>query len=140
MVAWFGSRFGFDLTIQITASHNPPIYNGFKVITNKGSPAPDEDTSEIEGGLYGREWQDIVRSVSSIRVVKPQLVDPGPQYVDYVINDVPKMFKPRSRLRVIVDPPLFSTAINYTAKILKELGMEVIEVHNNYDPDFGGRS
>ncbi|WP_428761940.1 phosphoglucomutase/phosphomannomutase family protein [Vulcanisaeta sp.] len=138
VVAWYGSRFGFDLIIQITASHNPPIYNGFKVITSKGSPASDEDTSEIER-LYGQEWQDIVRSVSSIRVVKPQLVDPGPQYVDHVINDVLKMFKPRNRLRVVVDP-LFGTAINYTARILRELGMEVVEVHNNYDPNFGGRN
>ncbi len=138
VVAWFGSRFGFDLTIQITASHNPPIYNGFKVITSRGAPAPDEDTSEIER-LYDQEWQDIDRSVSSIKVVKPQLIDPGPHYVDHVISDVLRVFRPRSRLRVVVDP-LFGTAINYTAKILRELGMDVVEVHNSYDPGFEGRN
>ncbi|WP_054841866.1 phosphoglucomutase [Vulcanisaeta distributa] len=138
VVAWFGSRFGFDLTIQITASHNPPMYNGFKVITNKGSPAPDDDTNEIER-LYSQEWQDIDRFVSSIRVMKPQLIDPSSHYVDHVINDVLRMFKPRSRLRVIVDP-LFGTAINYTSKVLRELGMDVVEVHNSYDPSFGGRN
>ena len=136
--AWYGFKFGFDLTIQITASHNPPIYNGFKVITSKGSPAPDEDTVGIER-LYDEEWQDITRSVSNIRVTKPRLIDPSPQYIDHVISDVLSMFKPRTRLRVLVDP-LFGTSINYTGKILRELGMEVTEVHNNYDPDFGGRN
>ncbi|WP_054853657.1 phosphoglucomutase [Vulcanisaeta distributa] len=139
VIAWYNARFGFDLAIQITASHNPPMYNGFKVITSKGSPVPDEDTNGIER-LYDQEWRDIDRSVSSIRITKPQLVDPGYHYVDHVISDVLEMFKPRSRLRVIVDPPLFGTAINYTSKVLRELGMDVVEVHNSYDPGFGGRN
>ncbi len=138
VIAWFSSRFGFDLAIQITASHNPPMYNGFKVITSKGSPVPDEDTSEMER-LYDQERRDIDRSVSSIRVTKPQLIDPSSHYMDHVIGDVLGMFKPRSRLRVIVDP-LFGTAINYTSKVLRELGMDVVEFHNDYDPGFGGRN
>lgn len=81
VIAWYNARFGFDLAIQITASHNPPMYNGFKVITSKGSPVPDEDTNGIER-LYDQEWRDIDRSVSSIRITKPQLVDPGYHYVD----------------------------------------------------------
>ena len=48
VVAWFGFRFGFDLIIQITASHNPPVYNGFKVISRIGAPAQEEDTNQIE--------------------------------------------------------------------------------------------
>ena len=138
VVAWFGSHFGFDLIIQITASHNPPIYNGFKVITSRGAPAPDEDTTEIER-LYEEEWQDIIKSISSIKIVKPQLIDPNPEYINHVVNEALSMFKPRTKLRVLVDP-LFGTSINYTGKILRELGMDVTEIHNNYDPDFGGRN
>ncbi|MCG2887145.1 MAG: phosphoglucomutase/phosphomannomutase family protein [Vulcanisaeta sp.] len=137
VAAWFGSRFGFDLIIQITASHNPPIYNGFKVITNRGSPAQEEDTNEIER-LYQEEWEDIARSVSTIELRPVPTIDPAPDYMNYVIDSVTKMFKPRRRFKVLVDP-MYATAIGYTSEILRRLGMDVTEIHNNYDPSFGGR-
>lgn len=37
--------------IVITASHNPPIYNGFKVKASYGGPAHPEAIAEIEGHL-----------------------------------------------------------------------------------------
>ena len=137
VAAWFGSRFGFDLIIQITASHNPPIYNGFKVITNHGSPAQEEDTNEIER-LYQEEWEDIARSVSTIELRPVPTIDPAPDYMNYVIDSVTKMFKPRRRFKALVDP-MHATAIGYTSEILRRLGMDVTEIHNNYDPSFGGR-
>lgn len=135
--AWYGSRFGFDLVIQITASHNPPIYNGFKVITSRGSPAQEEDTDEIER-LYSNEYGDIHRSVANLELRPIPTVDPAPEYINYVYESVTKMFRPRSRFRVIVDP-IYATSIGYTSEIMRRLGMDVVEIHNNYDPGFGGR-
>ncbi|WP_243679707.1 hypothetical protein [Vulcanisaeta souniana] len=77
--AWYGNKFGFDLVIQITASHNPPTYNGFKVITNRGgSPAQEEDTDQIEK-LYSDEYSDITRSVKTLELRPIPAVDPAPQ-------------------------------------------------------------
>jgi phosphomannomutase len=58
--------------------------------------------------------------------------------MNYVIDSVTKMFKPRRRFKVLVDP-MYATAIGYTSEILRRLGMDVTEIHNNYDPSFGGR-
>jgi phosphomannomutase len=38
-----------DLGIVITASHNPPAYNGFKLKASFGGPLPPDQVSEIEG-------------------------------------------------------------------------------------------
>ncbi|KUO86790.1 MAG: phosphoglucomutase [Vulcanisaeta sp. MG_3] len=137
VVAWFGFRFGFDLVIQITASHNPPIYNGFKVISRIGAPAQEEDTNQIEK-TYQEEANDIARSVRDLELRPVPTVDPAPEYINYVIDSVTKMFKPRRRFKVIVDP-IYATSIGYTSEILKRLGMDVVEIHSNYDPSFGGR-
>ncbi|WP_243666724.1 hypothetical protein [Vulcanisaeta sp. JCM 16159] len=135
--AWYGFRFGFDLVIQITASHNPSIYNGFKVITSRGSPVQEEDTEEIER-LYNEEWHDINKSVNTIELRPIPTVDPAPEYINYVYESVTKMFRPRSRFKVIIDP-IYATSIGYTSEVMRRLGMEVTEIHDNYDPSFGGR-
>ncbi len=67
-------------------------------------------------------------------------VDPAPpEYINYVYESVTKMFKPRSKFKVIIDPPIYATSIGYTSEVLRRLGMEVTEIHNNYDSSFGGR-
>ncbi|MBN3038470.1 MAG: phosphoglucomutase/phosphomannomutase family protein, partial [Candidatus Omnitrophica bacterium] len=40
--------------INITASHNPPQYNGIKFSPSYGGPAPPEITKEIERNIKGR--------------------------------------------------------------------------------------
>ena len=135
--AWYGSKFGFDLTIQITASHNPPMYNGFKVITSRGSPAQEEDTNQIEK-IYSDEYSDITRSVKTLELRPIPTVDPAPDYINYVYESVTRMFKPRNRFKVIIDP-IHATSIGYTSEVMRRLGMDVTEIHNNYDPNFGGR-
>lgn len=38
MVYYFTAKTGFDASVQITASHNPPKYNGFKISTTNARP------------------------------------------------------------------------------------------------------
>ncbi|MFB6469891.1 MAG: phosphoglucomutase/phosphomannomutase family protein [Vulcanisaeta sp. AZ3] len=137
VVAWYGHNLGFDLMVQITASHNPPIYNGFKVISKVGAPAQEEDTDQIEK-LYQEEWQNIARSVKSLELRPVSTIDPAPEYIEHVISNVTSMFKLRRKFKVLIDP-IYATSIGYTSKILREFGMDVTEIHNNYDSSFGGR-
>ena len=57
-------RFGFDLAVVISASHNPFMDNGIKFFDSQGRKLPDEDESAIEEEV--RAWSE-----------RPVLVGPG---------------------------------------------------------------
>ena len=48
MVMFAVERECLDYGATITASHNPPQYNGIKIIVEKGKDAPIEVTNELE--------------------------------------------------------------------------------------------
>ena len=49
VVSLAAREFRCDLGIVITASHNPPDYNGFKLKASFGGPLPPAEVNEIEG-------------------------------------------------------------------------------------------
>ncbi len=48
MVSLGVTKFDADLGVVITASHNPPSYNGFKLKSNFGGPTLPDDIAEVE--------------------------------------------------------------------------------------------
>ncbi len=136
VISWFLRKYKYDLAIQITASHNPPEYNGVKIINQYGASILDEDTKEIEK-ILGREFQDILKTVSNLPLRPIDYVNPRFEYIDYIVSEVEVKFKPVRKLKVIFDP-IHGSSIGYTDEILKRLGMEVTSVRNNYDVKFGG--
>ena len=46
-VSWAAKEYGHDAGIVITASHNPPRYNGFKIKASFGGPAFPEQVAEV---------------------------------------------------------------------------------------------
>jgi phosphomannomutase len=48
MVSLAVSKLGADLGIVITASHNPPSYNGFKLKSSLGGPSVPDDIAAVE--------------------------------------------------------------------------------------------
>ena len=48
VVSWIVKNYKFDLAFQVTASHNPPEYNGIKIIDNHGASISDEISKGIE--------------------------------------------------------------------------------------------
>jgi len=47
-VSWATQSAGADAGVVITASHNPPEYNGYKLKAHFGGPAPPEMVSKVE--------------------------------------------------------------------------------------------
>jgi phosphomannomutase/phosphoglucomutase len=113
-----------DGGIQVTASHNPSEYNGFKLCVGK-------DT------LYGQQIQEIRTKMERNEFVEKAggTVEPYeivPPYENYLLSDVPSLKRP---LRVVVDagsgvggpvaPPIF-----------RQLGCTVWEIACTPDGNF----
>lgn len=136
-VAWAVKRLGFDLGFQITASHNPPQYNGIKIITVEGSSAFPSDTGEVER-IIREEEGDIIKTIRDVPNRPIPTISLREQYVSYVLSWLEdKMDAVNKSLKVVVDP-MHGAAVGYTATILRMLGMDVKEMHGTHDQAFGG--
>ncbi|MCR4409532.1 MAG: phosphomannomutase/phosphoglucomutase [Candidatus Saccharicenans sp.] len=113
-----------EAAVMITGSHNPPEFNGFKVMVG-------EET------LYGEGIQDLYRIIEAEDFVKPAAegtsskYDPIPEYIDYVASQV-KLARP---VRVVIDPGN-GTAGPVAAPLFRRLGAEVIELYTEMDGRF----
>ncbi len=123
--------------VNITASHNPPEYQGVKFSTADGAPALPEVTREIE-----REIERIRRGESS--GVPPgerrgviRAYDPREGYLRDLATKVDFQTIARAHLRVAVDP-LWGTARGYLDRALREAGCDVHLLHAHRDVLFGG--
>lgn len=128
-------RYSLDGAIMITASHNPPVYNGIKFIPRYGGPATTDITNKIESllpknpPLY-RKFEDLERE-GLVSILNP--ID------DYLNHLTTLLLIDKLRLRVAVDSMHGATA-GIANIIFERLGAEVIILRGNIDPNFGGIS
>ncbi len=131
---------GASTGIVVTASHNPPKYNGYKVYWNDGSqivPPHDEGiTAEV------RKVSGEIRSLKKEDAAAQGLLI----YVDREIDDAfaqavrgsslrPELVRERGRDLKIVYTPLHGTGAAMVERVLGELGIQVRSVPEQREPD-----
>lgn len=58
MVYFATAKYGYDGGVMITASHNPPEYNGLKMVRSESRPiSGDTGLLEIEERAYKQQWE-----------------------------------------------------------------------------------
>ena len=127
----FGIRhFSCDAGVIITASHNPPEYNGVKFWDRDGAgfERKRERVIErlVENGGKLVDWQRIGH-VSDADALNP--------YIQAVLKHVPKF---RHRWKVVVDCANAAGSV-VTPRLLRELGCKVISMNCQLDGTFPGR-
>lgn len=60
MVSLAVRKLGADLGIVITASHNPPSYNGFKLKSSYGGPSVPDDVAAVEDHIPEKPMKDLI--------------------------------------------------------------------------------
>jgi alpha-D-glucose phosphate-specific phosphoglucomutase len=125
--------------INITASHNPPEYNGLKFSPATGGPAPSPVTNAIESRI-GALTPAAIKTMPVAAAREKGLVidlEPRADYFAHLKTLVDLEVLRNSGLKVVVDV-LYGTGRDYLDAFLKEAGVEV-ELLNGYrDAYFGG--
>jgi phosphomannomutase / phosphoglucomutase len=125
---------GLDGGVMVTASHNPPQFNGVKMIYNDGVEIPKPLEAEIEklvakGGPPQCEWNEVGH------VLNHEYIE---TYTDAVISHVDVEAIKKAKLSVCLD--LGNGAAVLVAPIVaRKLGCKLYTVNTEIDGNFPGR-
>lgn len=120
-----------DGTVIISASHNPPEYNGMKCLAPSGTFLSRGELDEINQYFYAIEPKNYVPWKQLGDIIKK--TDLASAYISamkgFLNLDLFKKNESKS-LKVIVDPGA-GAGSGITANILKDLGVDTIEINAN---------
>jgi len=115
--------------VVLTASHNPPEFNGFKIKAYFGGSATPAITSQVESNLGKTPIQTSSRGI--------ELVSPQQYYFDHVKSLVDWERLKKSKLKVVVDS-MHGSGGTILQEILRDTACSVETIRGNPDPMFGG--
>lgn len=119
--------------LVVTASHNPPEFNGIKLKAAFGGSAPGEFTAAVEARL-GRTPPR--RPTAAVRA-RIERVDLGPAYLARLRSRLGPGASPGRRLRIVFDA-LHGAAAGLLGALVPEAWGDVTVLHATPDPAFGG--
>ncbi|HVM59728.1 MAG TPA: phosphoglucomutase/phosphomannomutase family protein [Verrucomicrobiae bacterium] len=117
--------------INITASHNPPEWNGLKFNESNGAPCLPETAKGIEKKA---EQGDCSRPEGRSRAIK--VFDPMPRYVAQLRQLIDFAALKKGRKKAVVDL-MFGTGRGYLDALLASNGWRVDALHREPNPLFG---
>ncbi len=125
-------EWGFDAGAMITASHNPPEFNGIKLFNCDSFGYSRAQEDEIETVYRGRRFREGLGASyrSQTDAIKAYLA---------AISKKLDWGRLKSPLRIVVDPGN-GAASGFASKVLGELGLTVIPLNDFPDGRFPGRS
>ena len=127
-------KLGYNGGIMITASHNPPEYNGIKPVASDGVEISREDENVIEEIFFKKNWKQNSSTWGSTknddRVVQT--------YLDGIKSQIDVSKIKSKNLKVVLD--LGNGAQSVTAiKLCEQLGCKIITINQEIDGSFSGR-
>jgi len=148
VTAFAVTRYRAAGAVMLTASHNPPEYNGIKFIPEYGGPALPEVTRQIEANIRRYEQGDAAPPDEPWRLDELRrkegyqhllrFIDPRDDYISHVMTLIDGEAIREARLRVVADP-LYGAGCGYLDRILRRLDVVVETLHDCRDALFGGR-
>ena len=126
--------------VVITASHNPPEWNGYKFKPDYGGSASPEIVAELERHVANAERQGRFRATPLTEGVKSGLVeyfDPEPLYLENLVGLVDLDGIRKAGLRVVVDS-MHGSGGGYLARLVSGESTSVVELRGERNPSFPG--
>ena len=132
----FAVRNYCDGGVMITASHNPPKYNGLKFVDADGIGIHDEMEVKIEQMFFDENPDRVPWNQIQEVFEYPGIID---EYIENVISRVDVQAIKDARLKVVVDCGSGAACFT-TPYLLRKLGCEVTTMNCQPDGFFPGRN
>ncbi|MFA4838609.1 MAG: phosphoglucomutase/phosphomannomutase family protein [Candidatus Neomarinimicrobiota bacterium] len=120
--------------IMVTASHNPPQYNGLKFKGSYGGPATIEMTTAVEGFLFREKPRRDERAIDGFL----HKVDFFPEYAKH-LSGIVNIGAISTLLAPIIYNAMHGAGSGYLPSFLRNLGRFVSQINARPDPMFGGK-
>jgi alpha-D-glucose phosphate-specific phosphoglucomutase len=127
--------------VVITASHNAPRYNGFKLKAHYGGSASSEQSRRVEVHLRDNEERARGPNMMEMAVAEQtgmiERFNPAPAYYDHLRSLLDIDLIAKANLRVVADP-MYGSGRGAIKAILGGAGCHIREIRGEMNPGFGG--
>ncbi len=128
MVYFSTIHFKADGGVQVTASHNPPEWNGFKLVKPGGATlSAGTGMEELKDRVLNRRFKEAEKPG---KIEKADIIAP---YIEFMAS----RFRLEHGLRIAIDYSNGATAIVFP-KLAEKLGLETIAINDTPDGRFPG--
>ena len=132
--------------IVITASHNPPQYNGYKVYWEDGAQMPPEYADKVLEKIRANRYEDAVemdeqaaKDAGLLKIIGHAEVDDDYIAEERTLSVQPELMKKAGKELKIVYTPLHGSGNKPVRRILREIGIEnvyIVKEQELPDPNF----
>lgn len=122
--------------VNITASHNPPTDNGYKVRDENGGAISPEGLKQIERMIP--EQADKVKRINAAEAkANGSLVvfDPAPAYIEHLKDLIDLQPIRDAGLKIVVDT-MWGNGAGWFPRLLEGGKTTLVEIHNSRNPSF----
>ena len=120
--------------IMITASHNPPEYNGIKPTAQDGVEISRKDELKVEEFFFNKNWK-ITPHKPGITLKEERTIE---TYLDGIKSQIDVQKIKSRKFKVVLDLGNGTQAVT-APRLCKELGCDVITINEKIDGSFPGR-
>ena len=121
--------------IVITASHNPPSYNGYKIKAHYGGPAIQQEIDTVEALIPDTYAIDIIPMAQLRENKLVHIIDMEQEYIDHVEANFDIEGIRNSGIKLAYDA-MYGSGMN----VVRRLFPEATLLHADYNPSFMGQA
>lgn len=136
LISFEVKRRGLDGGVIITASHNPPAFNGYKFKAPYGGAATPKITNEIETFLGRNEPRRVpLEEARDLKLV--DIID-QPNYYRRALEDFVDIERLQKSEGLVIADPMHGTGGRWIERLVEGGRLRVETIRANRDPLFGG--